>query len=46
MWLGGRPCLPLWGGRDPVRVHHTGRVASAAAGCGGGLTQMGYSILA
>ena len=38
--------MPPWGGRDPFRVHHTGHVAPTAAGCGGGLVKMGYSILA
>ena len=37
--------MPPWGGRDLFRVHHTGHVALTAAGRGGGLGQVGYSIL-
>ena len=31
IWLGGRPCMPPWGGRDLSRAHHTGHVALTAA---------------
>ena len=38
--------MPLWGGRDFPRAHHTGHVALTAAGRGGGLGQVGYPMLA
>ena len=37
--------MPLRGGRDFLWAHHSGHVASKAAGRGGGLGQVGYPML-
>ena len=44
IWLGGRPCVPPWGGRDLFRAHHAGHVALTATGRGGGLVQVGLQL--
>ena len=37
----GRPCMPLWGGRDLRWAYHSGHVALGAAGRGRGRGQVG-----